>query len=235
MHSYLFTLHLTPMSNSSVKTLNNTIHSMSTQEAIDIEARIIEAAKQVFVRKGYEAATMSDIAGEAGIGRTALHYYFRTKEMLFDAIFGQLMSALLPNIGRIIDEGTSVLERLPKIIDQYVSLLQANPSFPVFVIMELNRDPEHLFQTVMKDPERIKPILRLRSQIEEEMESGRLKKMPIADVATTMVSLVVFPMLIQHPLSAIFMEGDTEKFNTFILNRKPLMLEVMTSLLTPDK
>ena len=53
----------------------------------EMEPRIIEAAKRVFVRKGYEAATMSDVAAEVGIGRTALHYYYRTKEILFDAIF----------------------------------------------------------------------------------------------------------------------------------------------------
>ena len=62
----------------------------------EMEPRIIEAAKRVFVRKGYEAATMSDVAAEVGIGRTALHYYYRTKEILFDAIFGQLLSSLLP-------------------------------------------------------------------------------------------------------------------------------------------
>ena len=70
----------------------------------EMEPRIIEAAKRVFVRKGYEAATMSDVAAEVGIGRTALHYYYRTKEILFDAIFGQLLSSLLPNIDRVLDE-----------------------------------------------------------------------------------------------------------------------------------
>ena len=72
---------------------------MSTEEVITMENRILEAAKQVFVRKGYEATKMGDVAAEAGIGRTALHYYYRTKEMLFDAIFDQLIDALLPNLG----------------------------------------------------------------------------------------------------------------------------------------
>lgn len=55
---------------------------MSTEEIITMENRILEAAKQVFVRKGYEATKMGDVAAEAGIGRTALHYYYRTKEMV---------------------------------------------------------------------------------------------------------------------------------------------------------
>ena len=68
---------------------------MEAKDMNEMESRIIEAAKRVFVRKGYEAATMSDVAAEVGIGRTALHYYYRTKEILFDAIFGQLLSSLM--------------------------------------------------------------------------------------------------------------------------------------------
>ena len=55
---------------------------MEAKDMNEMEPRIIEAAKRVFVRKGYEAATMSDVAAEVGIGRTALHYYYRTKEIL---------------------------------------------------------------------------------------------------------------------------------------------------------
>lgn len=208
---------------------------MDIQEPIDMETRIIEAAKQVFVRKGYEATTMSDVAKEIGIGRTALHYYYRTKEMLFDAIFDQLMGALLPNIGRIVDEKNPFLEKLPKIIDEYMSLLQANSSLPVFLIVELNRDPEHLFHCVMKEPARLQPLMRLRQQMEDEMNKGLLRKMPVEDAVSTLVSLVVFPMLIRNPLSAIFMNGDLTRFNDFVTGRKALIVEMMTGLLSPDR
>ncbi len=138
---------------------------MEAKDMNEMEPRIIEAAKRVFVRKGYEAATMSDVAAEVGIGRTALHYYYRTKEILFDAIFGQLLSSLLPNIDRVLDEKSTMLEKMPVIVDLYMGIVRANPMFPNFVVGELNRDPERLFQTVLKDPKKIQPILRLRRQI----------------------------------------------------------------------
>lgn len=204
------------------------------EETIEMETRIIEAAKRVFIRKGYEASTMSDIAREAGIGRTALHYYYRTKERLFEAVFGRLMSTLLPNIGRIMDEDSSMLEKLPAIIGQYIDLIQANPSFPLFVVNELNRDAGHLYRTVLKDPARIQPILRLRKQMEEEMEKGLLRKMPIEDVVSTLVSQVVFPLLVQRPLTDIFMEGDRANFESFLLRRRVLIVEMLTRMLAPQ-
>lgn len=207
---------------------------MSTEEIITMENRILEAAKQVFVRKGYEATKMGDVAAEAGIGRTALHYYYRTKEMLFDAIFDQLIGALLPNLGAIIDENTSFLEKLPKIIDQYVKTLQRNPLFPIFVINELERAPEHIYHSILKNPSRIEPIIRMRRQMEKEMEQGLLKKLPVYYVATTLISLLVFPMLVRNPFTAIFMGGDAGKYEAFLQERIPFVTDIMIRLLTPD-
>lgn len=204
------------------------------EETTQMEIRILDAAKRVFIRKGYEAATMSDIAREADIGRTALHYYYRTKERLFEAIFGQLMAILLPNVGRIMDEEKNMLEKLPPIIHQYITLVEANPSFPLFVLNELNRDPGHLYQTLLKEPARIQPLLRLRKQIEEEMEKGLLKKMPLGDFVSTLISLIVFPLLVHRPLTDIFMEGNREAFETFLLRRRQRITELITWMLAPE-
>lgn len=207
---------------------------MSTEEVITMENRILEAAKQVFVRKGYEATKMGDVAAEAGIGRTALHYYYRTKEMLFDAIFDQLMGDLLPNLGVIMNEDLPFLEKLPRIVEQYVKTLQKNPLLPIFVISELQRDPEHIYQSVLKDPARVEPIIHLRTQIQNEMEKGLLKKMPLIYTASTLVSLVVFPALVRKPFTAVFMDGDTEKYEAFLQERIPFVTDIMIRLLTPD-
>lgn len=207
---------------------------MSSEEAITMENRIIEAAKQVFVRKGYEATKMGDIATEAGIGRTALHYYFRTKDMLFDAIFDQLMDALIPNLEVIMDEDLPFLEKLPKIIAQYAKTLRSNPLFPIFVINELQRDPEHIYGSILKDPSRVKPIVRLQTQIKAEMKQGILREMPLIYTATTLISLLIFPLLVRNPVTAIFLEGDTEKFDAFIEERIPYVTDIMIRLLTPD-
>lgn len=207
---------------------------MGIEEGIDMESRIIEAAKLMFVQRGYEATKMGDIATEVGISRTAMHYYFRTKEMLFEAIFSQLMGLLLPNMDMIMRENTGIMEKLPKIITLYLSTLQANPLFPIFVINELHRAPEHLYQAILKDPARIMPVVRLRRQMEEEMEQGLLKKIPVIYVVSTLMGLLIFPLLARNPLTAIFMDGDDEQFQTFLSERKPFVIDVMRRLLEPD-
>jgi AcrR family transcriptional regulator len=204
---------------------------MKAEETNGIESRIIEAAKQVFVRKGYEATTMGDIAAEVGISRTAMHYYFRTKEMMFEAIFAQLTDTILPNVDLIMDEQTSILEKLPKIIDQYLTALRNNLMFPLFVINEMNRDPSRLFQAVLKNPRRLQPLLRLRRQMQEEMDKGLINTLPIEDVVSVFIGLIVFPILIRKTLIAAFMEGRPEAFDELINRRGALICDVMYGLL----
>lgn len=199
-----------------------------------MENRIIEAAKEVFVQKGYESATMSDVAKCAGIGRTALHYYYRTKDILFDAVFRQLMASFLPNIDRVLNENTTMLQKLPVIIDFYIRVIRANPSFPQFVVGELHRDRNHVFQALMKNPEAVQPVLRLKQQLEEEMEKGLLKKIPLIDVFTTIASLAVFPMLIKEPLTDLLLNKQAEEFEEFLNRRKELIIKITTHMLTPE-
>jgi AcrR family transcriptional regulator len=203
------------------------------EENNDMESRIIEAAKRVFVRKGYEATKMGDIAAGTGISRTSLHYYFRTKELLFEAIFGQLIGMILPNVEIIMNEDACVMEKLPLIIDEYLAAIRQNPLFPVFVVSEMNRDPEHLFRAIAVHSGRIVPILRLREQVMAEMEMGLIRKRPLVDIASALLSLVVFPHLVRHALTTVFLEGDREAFEAFLDRRGELIKEVMRILLAP--
>lgn len=204
------------------------------EENTDMETRVIEAAKQVFVRKGYNQTTMSDVAREAGIGRTALHYYFRTKEMLFQAIFGQLMELILPNIKRIVEEETNIFDKLDKVIDQYLQALQSNLLFPIFAVSEMNRDPNHLYQVVLKDPNKIMPLLRLKEEINQEMEKGNIRKVKLPDLVSTLIGMIAFPLLVRYPLSSIFFEGDMEQFRQYVAERGPFIKDAMRRMLTPD-
>ena len=130
---------------------------------------------------------------------------------------------------------TAVLEKIPKSVEQYTAMIQANPLFPICVVNEFNRDPEHLYKPILKDPEKVKPLLLLQKQMREEMERGLLKKVPLVYTASTLLSLIVFPMLARNPLTSAFFEGDPRKFEDFLQERKAFITDVMVRLLTPDE
>ena len=207
---------------------------MNAEQSPDMELKILEAAKVVFVRKGYETTKMTDIAAEAGIGRTALHYYFRTKEMLFDAIFGQVIAEVVPNIEPIVNMVCPFLDKMEQIIPIYSETIIRNPLLPIFVASEMTRDVDHLIQTLSKNTSRLLPILKIKEQLQEEMDNGTLRKLPLIDVVSTLVSLIVFPMLTRNMLTPLFLDGDKEAFAEYYLRRRKLIAEIMRNLLTPE-
>lgn len=198
------------------------------------EEKIVEAAKVVFVKKGYAAATMSDIATEAGISRTALNYYYRTKENLFEAIFGQLVQTFLPQLEQVADTPLPFLEKIETITGHYINLLVENPLLPMFIVGEINRDATHLLDVVTKLKENDYTIYKIVTQINEEMEKGLLRKMPLIDVVTTFMGITVFPILARNLLNLLFEEGNNEKFFIYFCQRKKLIVEIMKNLLAPN-
>ena len=92
------------------------------------EKHILEVAGQMFLERGYDGTSMSDIAAEMGMNRPALHYYFRTKDKLFIAAFVETINGFLPNVQSILESDAGFIEKLDRILDQYIAVLRKNPT-----------------------------------------------------------------------------------------------------------
>ena len=76
------------------------------------EEKILNAAQTVFIQKGMDGARMQEIADEAGINKALLHYYFRTKQKLFEAIFKKVFSQIFPNLMDMVHSELPIEEKL---------------------------------------------------------------------------------------------------------------------------
>lgn len=160
-----------------------------------MENRIIDAARAVFIEKGYAETSMSEIAAKAGINRPALHYYFRTKDKMFQAVFGSIVSSVIPKVfDAIMHKEKSVAERTECIIDAYYSLFINTPQLPLFMLRELNRDPEMLIKTIL-GLNVADTMRKAISSLQEEMDEGKLKKVPLQFIFFNFYSLLTFPFL----------------------------------------
>ncbi len=197
----------------------------------NIEEHILESARIVFVNKGWKSATMSDISKEAGISRTSLNYYFRSKEKLFEKIFENVFSAVLPQIKVVINSDEDIFSKFEKIINSYTDVLLKNPNLPIFIVSEVNRDPKHLFKVLKSILGKSNPALQLKTQLEHLMKIGKIKNVPLPYVATTYLGIMIFPFLSKNLLCEVFFNSNEDAFKTFILERRKLILETMKNLL----
>ncbi len=196
-----------------------------------IEQQIIRAAKHAFVEKGYAKASMSDIAARAGINRSRLHYYFRTKEKMFEAVFADIMLSFIPSIHSIIFQDKPISDRIAEIVDIYFDVLKREPSFPAFIVQEIQRDAAHMFNTI-SNMEIGQYATRIKDALQTEMKNGTIKKIPIEFIFYTFYGLVVFPFL-SKPLAEMFFE-DNVRFEEKLQAWKMHIISQLEFLLSPS-
>ncbi len=122
---------------------------LSTSEVKkDIEAVIKEAARKVFIRKGLDGARLQEIADEAGIGRTSLHYYYRNKENLFDAVFSENFSAVKNRLGNQKIKSLSLKDKLIYFTKDYFAKAIKDPELDLFLLNEFTSHPELMLKRV---------------------------------------------------------------------------------------
>lgn len=107
---------------------------------MDTQEKIRDAARQLFMEKGYEATSVRDIAGLAGANLALVNYYFKSKENLFLEIMQEKVRALFGNIVPVItDDSIPLEEKLDIMVDSYLTVVSADHNLPVFIFSELNR------------------------------------------------------------------------------------------------
>ena len=186
------------------------------------EEKIFNAARIVFQKKGFAGARMQEIADEAGINKAMLHYCFKNKELLFQAVFMNAFSQLAPQINGIFKSNDNVFDKIRKFTASYISFVMLNPYLPQFVIQEMNNNPEFVI-SFLKNENRPNPTL-LIAQIEKEIADGIIKPINPKHLLMNMISMTVFPFAAQMMIKGMLQISDAE-FNTMMEERKTSIAE----------
>lgn len=170
-----------------------------------MENKIINAARAVFIEKGYAETSMSEIAARVGINRPTLHYYFRTKEKMFQAVFSGIVSSVIPKVFEaLMQREKTISERIENIIDAYYALFLENPHLPMFMLRELNRDSELLINTI-KELQVVESAHNAINSLQNEMDEGKLNQVPLQFIFYNFYSLLVMPYLTLDISDKVFM------------------------------
>ncbi|MCX6232574.1 MAG: TetR/AcrR family transcriptional regulator [Bacteroidetes bacterium] len=189
---------------------------MISQET-DTEQLILEAAKKVFFKKGYDGARMQEIANEAGINKALLHYYFRSKDKLFEAIFFNAFQQFIPSVVENLNADISFERKIEIFVENYINMLINFPQLPSFVLTEVNRNPERIAEMFGKIG--IIPSVILQG-IQKEVDKGNISAVEPKQILANIVALCVFPFAARPLLQIVLTENDTAKYNVFLEERK---------------
>ncbi|HMX05679.1 MAG TPA: TetR/AcrR family transcriptional regulator [Chitinophagales bacterium] len=205
----------------------NTTPDRNTEEAI------LQAAKRVFTRKGFAAARMEDIATEAGINRALLHYYFRSKEKMFERVFEENMSHFYGSFISILNAPAPLDMRIRNLVNAEIDMLLANPDVPLFILTEISRNPDMIKSKMEKMPVR-EFMMIFVSSLRTEMQKGTIRQIEPVHVLMSLMSLCIFPF-IGKPMFLTVSGMPPEQFESLMQSRKKVVADIILQMLKPEQ
>lgn len=175
-----------------------------------MEERILTCAERLFLEKGFDGTSMSDIALCVGINRPTLHYYFRTKDKMFRAVLARIVLSFVPQVYDIVaGRDKSVAERVSQVIDAYILIFMEKPCLPLFMVREVQRDFDFLVR-MLRQEQIDRYVRKIIRALQAEMDEGKLKKVPLRTLFYTFYGLMVFPFLSRRLTESLLLaEGET--------------------------
>lgn len=185
---------------------------------ISTESKILSAAREVFLQKGFAGARMQDIADEAGINKAMLHYYFRNKEKLFETIFREAFGKLIPLITDAFSSDLSFYNKIRAFSSAYVTMAIENPFIPLFVLNAMHSDPVN-FQKLFGDIPKKLPLTLIKAEINKAVDKGIIRPIEPFQLIMNMLSLCLFPF-IARPMFQMIANISDSSFKKMMENRK---------------
>ena len=192
---------------------------ISTEQSM--EKTILKTAEKLFLEKGFALTSTTEIAKAVGCNQALVHYYFRTKENLFNIIFENKFNEFFKGIfDWHILKNKSFQEKIKFIIESHFDILMKNPKMPTLVLRELSRQPEQiaiLREKLKKIPQKL--YAELNAELQNEIKNGKVRHLDLLDLFISMISLNM-SLFIMMPILENALQLDEKQKDMLILHRR---------------
>lgn len=181
---------------------------------LSTEEKILKAAEVVFMRDGYDGSRMQDIADVAGINKALLHYYFRSKDKLFEKVFDAKIQGFFPKVDEVFNQDIPFIDKIHFFIEGYIELLRKNPYLPLFVLNTVNNKDKSGF--IKKMP--IQLSRKVADSYQHDLKKGTVKVLNPAQFIISLMGMCIFPFLAKPILMDMF-KADNAAFDALMQER----------------
>lgn len=202
-----------------------------------LEEQILQVAESLFLQKGFDSTTTTDIARMVGCNQALVHYYFRTKENLFQQIFQKNFQKILEFLTIESIENQNFNTAICAFVDNYFDFLTKNKNLPFFFIKELllNEERRQLLKDfILADGRYLKYYTTWDGIIKKEIAAGEIREIDTMDLTLSVLSLMAFTF-ISLPIYSDFFGQDEAQIEQYIQHRKAEIKNFIFESLKPKK
>ena len=197
----------------------------------NIEKRILWVAERLFLEKGFNGTSTTEIAKTVGCNQALIHYYFRTKEKLFWDVFSPKVEQVVECLDAPLDESLDFVERIRNVIDFYFGILELDERLSPFIVTELIMNPDRWSKfrdRYLRNESRSSAFDRFEKMVEEEIEAGRIRKMRAIDLLMNIMSLTITSFIVA-PKGYAIGECDSNLRKSYLENRREDVKELIVN------
>ena len=198
--------------------------------AKNTEQIILTKAREQFVRYGFAATRMQEIADAAEINKAMLHYYFRSKEKLYLEILSQTLNTVVPMFANAMGYKGTFWEKTEKLVETYVSTFIDQPDLPLFIISELSQQRERFVEELKKQSGYFPAAQSFLLQMNKEMDAGNIRKIDPMHLFLNIIGMTVFPFIAKPVFVTVFEVSD-KNFDSMMSERKEIILGFLRNAL----
>ncbi|HNU62688.1 MAG TPA: TetR/AcrR family transcriptional regulator [Methanofastidiosum sp.] len=203
-----------------------------TKEKNNNEQMILETAERLFLEKGFAMTSTTEIAREVGCNQAMVHYYFRTKEKLFQAIFEKNAKLFITTLFQLSNEKISFEEKLKKIIEEHFEIIRKNPKLPFLFFNEINTNPQRMEFLAKENSITNSMLSQFNKELQVEIEKGAIRQTNALDLMLSMISLNMI-LFISRPIFKLALKISDLEFEEIIENRKKENVLIILRSLRP--
>ncbi|HPO55284.1 MAG TPA: TetR/AcrR family transcriptional regulator [Ignavibacteriaceae bacterium] len=184
---------------------------MEENKNTNLEQAILEVAERLFLEKGFAMTSTTEIAKEAGCNQGLVHYYYRTKEKLFEEVFSKKAELFFSAFMNVENEELPFRGKLRRVIEVHFDMLMKNPRLPFLLINEFTTNPGRVLsvkEKIKNLPESV--LAKMEKELKEEIRCGRIREIELVDLMLMIISLNGGLFIAKPIMGAIMGMGEEE-------------------------
>lgn len=191
------------------------------------EQQILKVAELEFLSKGYNGARTTSIAKAAGVTHAMLHYYFRTKELLFERIIGKKMTEITPLITYLIgNDSLPLVDRIREAVSVHFDFIMANPDLPKFLMNEVIPYHDRSVMLISKVKDIFKFFEKLQHEVNEASSRGEIEHFNVPMLFQSILAMNIFPSLMSEFIPQILTDDKLTQ-ERYMALRKAENIEII--------
>lgn len=202
------------------------------QEELSTEEKIKEAAKRVFVAKGFDGCSSREIAKEAGMNVALVNYYFKSKQALFQLVFNATMEDFMMTTIEVFSQELDLVSKMRIFIEREYEFLAKYPEMPGFILKEVCREDGCFTGStdIMKQVEESGVF----HEIAIAQEKGELRKMDMTNIMLLIMANCQYPFMAKELMKELRNATD-EQYKQYLTLHKQYITEMLIAYLFIDK